>query len=437
MRLGPLELSWTKKSAEGLSIEQVIQRLEGAWNTAAGITVSPENCMRSPTMLAIVTAISRRISTLPIEVLQVTEKSGRTRKEVLPKHPVAMLLKWPNDWQDSNQFWLDATSQLVRYGNFFAHKSRGSTGPVRALYPLKPTCVSIDQDSDWSVTYRYSTVGGASFVVSPDKVLHARGPARDMLKGDSPVMDISEAIALEIQAERMGAAVFGNTAQPGVIFKFSDASQGYRTDEERQRFVESFQALYGGAKRFTAALLPKGIEVADTAAIDNEKAQYTDTRQYQRTVIAAAFGVPPHMVGDLAKGTFNNVEQQTLDFVINVVLPYCRQFEAAMERSLLTAEDRARGVIIRFNLEGILRGDFKTRQDGLNIQRQAGVISANDWREKENMNPIPARDGGDEYWRKGPSGQDASAPGAGNGQPPVPAPTTEDTTAAGEDDNAE
>lgn len=430
MKIGPFELSWGRK--DGLTVEQVLQRLEGAWATAAGVTVTPETCMQSPTVLAIVTAISRRISVLPIQVIRREVKAGRVRKEVLHSHPVAKLLEWPNDWQDANQFWLDAASQLVRYGNFFAHKSRGSTGPVRALIPINSAQVGIEQDMEWNVLYRYTGAGGAAYNLPPDKIFHARGPARDFLKGDSPVKDIREAIALEIQAEKMGASVFGNTALPSIIFKFTDAAQGFKTDEERARFVEGFQALYSKQGRFSAALLPKGIELADSAAIDNEKAQYTETRQYQRTVIAAAFGVPVHMVGDLSKGTFNNVEQQTIDFVQNVVLPYCQQFECAMERSLLTDADRNSGVIIRFNFEGILRGDFKSRQDGLNIQRTAGVISANDWREKENMNPIKPADGGDEYWRKGPSGQDAAAPGANpsGANPPTTPPVVND----GEDD---
>lgn len=411
MKLGPFELSWSKKSANGLTIDQVISRLETAYRTAAGVAVTPENCMASPTMAAIVTAISRRISTLPILVMNRTESQGRTRKELLPNHPVAKLLKRPNAWQDPSQFWLDATSQLVRWGNFIAAKSRGQTGPVRELLPINPGAVTVFQDTDWSVTYRGSEPNGIYFERTPEQILHARGPARDGLKGDSMVMDIRQAIGLEIQAEMMGASVFGNSAVPGMVLKYSEGFAGHATEEERARFVNTLQDLFAREKRHSTLLLPKGIEVDSSAPVDNEKAQYTATRQYQRTVIAAAFGVPVHMVGDLTKGTFNNVEQQTLDFVINVVLPYCRMFENAMEWSLLTPADRAQGIVIRFDLEGILRGDFKSRQEGLNIQRQAGVISANDWREKENMNPISPADGGNEYWRKGPSGQDATAPG--------------------------
>jgi HK97 family phage portal protein len=222
------------------------------------------------------------------------------------------------------------------------------------------------------------------------------------------VMDIREAIGLEITAERMGASVFGNSAMPSMIFKHGATSRGFKTDEEEKRFIEDFQNVYAKKGRFKSMILPFGMEI-DSVGIDNEKAQFLATRQYQRTVIAGAFGVPPHMVGDLSRGTFNNVEQQSLDFVLNVVLPYVRIFEAAMERSLLTDEDRRDGVSIRFNLEGALRGDFKSRQEGLKLQREMGVISPNDWREQENMNPISKEDGGEAYWMKGPSGQGGPA----------------------------
>ena len=119
-------------------------------------------------------------------------------------------------------------------------------------------------------------------------------------------------------------------------------------------------------------------------------------------MIAGAFGVPPHLTGDLTESHYNNLEQQSQDFVLNVVMPVAQAFEAAMERDLLTDIDRREGIAIRFNLDAILRADFKSRQEGLRMQREMGVINANEWREKEGMNP---REGGDEYYEQGPSGQ--------------------------------
>jgi len=412
MRIGPFELTWGSKSngSDGISLDTLIKRLEALHETASGVVVTPDTAMQSPTVHAIVTAVSRRIATLPVHVMRKTESGGRARKEPLPSHPVERLLGKPNDWQGRVEWWQDATSVLVRWGRFYAFKSRGLTGPIRRLLPLSPSQVTIKQDNETlAVTFEVNQSTGAMRTYTPEQMLHARGPARDFLKGDSPVMDVREAIALEIAAERMGSSLFSNGAMPGMIFSYQAGNQGHRSDEERKQFVDDFHAAYGKRSRFRAMLLPKGIEVGTPIEVQNEKAQFLETRQYQRTVIAGAFGVPPHLVGDLSKGTFNNVEHQNISFVTQVVLPYVRMFESAMERDLLTDDDRREGVIIRFNLEGALRGDFKTRQEGLKIQREMGVINANEWREEEGRNPISKEDGGEGYWATGPSGQGAPA----------------------------
>lgn len=406
MRIGPLNITLARRST-GIPIDEVLRRFDAIHQLAAGVSVSPENCMQAPTVQAIVQAISKRIATLPVHVLRVTtDENGRQAKVRQPDHPVARLLREPNNWQTSVNFWLDATSWLVRYGNFYAWKGRGNSGPIRQLLPLRPDAVQVEQDpKTLKVTYRVTVEGGQHREYDADEILHIRGAARNGLVGDSPVKDIAEAIAVEIAAEKYGASVFGNQAVPGIVFEFDPGHQGFRSDEEQAAFLDSFRKAYSGFNRFKAMVLPKGIKLGQALSIDNEKAQFLATRQYQRTVIAAAWGVPPHLVGDLSKGTFNNVEQQSLDFVQHVILPYVRMIEAALERQLLSPEDRELGIVIRFNLDAALRGDFKTRQEGLKIMREAGVINPNEWREMENMNPIAAEDGGETYWVQGPSGQ--------------------------------
>jgi HK97 family phage portal protein len=409
MKILGFPLPWSRKDA-GVSINTLISRLEAIYESAAGIPVTPDAAMESPTVQALVQAIARRIATLPIRVVRKSMVDGKASKEELPDHPVALLMKRPAAWLTHTSYWLDATSWLVRYGNFYAFKARGNSGPIRRLVPLHPGCVTVKQDPNTlDVTYEVNQANGAPIVYRPEQIHHARGPARNGICGDSPVMDVRNAIALEIAAERFGGQFFGNGATPGLILKPVVGSKGFNSDEERGKFRQNLEEAYGKRGRHRVMVLPNGLEIAQQVPVEAEKAQFLQTRQYQRTVIAGAFGVPPHLVGDLSKGTFNNVEQQNLSFVVAVVLPYVRMFEDAMARDLLTDEERAQGLTIRFNLDAALRADFKTRQEGLNIMRQAGVISANEWREHENMNPISDEDGGDEYWRQGPSGQSATA----------------------------
>lgn len=390
-----------------LSIDQVIARLEAAFATSSGVTVTPTTCLESPTVQSIVNAISMRIATLPVHVYRRGSSEGRATKESLPNHPVARLLAAPNDWQTSVTYWLDAVSALVRYGQFVAVKSRGVTGPIRKLWPVVPDAVQWMQGDDFSVTARVTSAAGAQREYALSELHHVRGAARDFLTPDSPVSLAREAIALEIAAQKFGAAYFGNGAMPGLIFSYMEGSKGHMSKEQRDSFLRSFSDVYGKTGKFKAMVLPHGMDKPEQLAIENDKAQFLETRKLQRSVIAGAFGVPPHLVGDLDRATFSNIEQQSAEFVEKVVLPYCRMFETAMERDLLTAEDRAQGVVVRFNLDAALRADFKSRQEGLKIQREMGVISANDWRERENMNP---REGGDEYWEQGPSGQGNQEP---------------------------
>lgn len=402
MNILGLKISWAKKDA--VSLDTVLKRIDALYETYSGIAITPENCHESPTVQAILTAIERRFAIMPVHVLRKTTSNGRTKKEPQPSHPVQRLLSAPNGWQDATSYWQDAVSRLLRYGNFYANKARGVTGPIRRLEPLHPSAVDVEQTETLDVVYKIRSRAGGYREFPVEQIHHARLSARDGVKGDSPVMDVRETIALEIAAEKFGASFFGNGALPGFVFKYSDGSQGFKTDEERKAFLDEFQERYTKRGRFRAILPPLGVEMGSPIPIENDKAQFLQLRQHQRTVIAGAFGMPPHLVGDLSKGTFNNVEQQGIEFRTNVVLPLVRVFEAAMEADLLTDEDRRGGIIIRFNVDGELRGDFKTRQEGLAIQRQNGVISANEWREMDGMNPRED-EGGDDYYAQGPSGQ--------------------------------
>jgi HK97 family phage portal protein len=386
-----------RREVKDTQLEDVLQRIIAVQAGLSG-GVTPESCMQSPTVNAIVTAVSRRLAVSPIKLYRRTTTDGLDAKEPLPSHPVAKLLNAPNDWQTRVSYWLDATSSLIRHGRYFAFIGRGMTGPIRFLQPIPATAVEIMQDSKFAVSFKV-TSGGPQQVYPASKIHYVRGAARDFLRGDSPVTDVARSIALEIAAEAYGASFFDNGAMPLLVFKYMASSMGFKTAEAERKFIEDFQQQFGGSKRHRAMVLPKGMEEGTPIQIENDKAQMIESRRYQRTVIAGAFGVPPHLVGDLERATFNNVEQQDADFTLNVVLPVAQQFESAMEMDLLTQDDRNSGVVIRFNLDAILRADFKSRQEGLRIQRDAGVISPNEWREIEGRNPIDEGDGGDDYLR--------------------------------------
>jgi HK97 family phage portal protein len=413
-----------RREQKAAQFEDVLSRLLAARGGSASI-ITPENCEQSPTVKAIVTAVSNRLSVTPVHVYRKGASKGRETKELLPNHPVAKLLAYPNSYQTRVSFWADATSSLVRYGNFYAYKGRGKTGPIRTLEPMKAGSTTVEQDINTGrVRYRYGD-GGKAQEYTQDQILHVRGAARDYVCGDSPVRDVATTIALEVAAEQFGVSFFNNGALPLMIFRYMQGSQGFKTAEAEKQFIDDFQAALGGEKRHRAMLLPKGLETGDPVKVENDKAQMIETRRYQRSVIAGAFGVPPTYVGDLERATFNNVEQQTIQFTSDVILPVAQRFEAALERDLLTEEDWTSGVVIRFNLDSVLRADFKSRQEGLQIQRTNGVISPNEWRELEGKNPLADDKGGEDYLRPGNmlvAGEDPEEPT----EPTAPAPAAED-----------
>jgi len=239
------------------------------------------------------------------------------------------------------------------------------------------------------VTFDY---GGQTYPFS--KIHYIRGPATNFIDAESPVENIKTAIGIEIACEEYGSTFFNNGAMPLLIFKYMQGSKGFKTPEDEKKFVESFQSSFSGTKRNKAMMLPLGMEV-DKTNIENDKAQFLETRKFYQTVIAGAWGVPPHLVGNLENGHYNNVEQQDKDFTLNVIMPYIRTIESAMERDLLTVNDRNNGVVIRFNMDATLRATFEERQQGLQIQLQNGVITPNQWREIEGKNP---REDGDDYY---------------------------------------
>lgn len=394
--------NWGRKpETKTAQFEQVLMRLIAANEGIVGKMVTPDTALASPTVHAIDTAISRRLSVTPVHVYKKSIKNGLDIKEKLPNHPAAILLRKPNEWQTASDFWMDAASVWTRWGNFYAYKSQGSTGRTLALIPLHPSDVQPKLEDNRHFSYLVNEAG-QQVSYKPDKILHARNRAKNFYEGSSPVKDIQTAIMMEILAEKFGESFFRNGAVPMQIFRYMEGFSPFKDAEDEKKFVEDFKEAFSGSKRHNAMMLPHGIEIANGVSIENNKAQFIESRKLQRTVIAGAFGVPPHLVGDLESGTFNNVEQQDKDFTLGVILPIAKSFESALERSLLTDKDHEDGVVIRFNLNSILRADFKSRQEGLQMQRLAGALSPNEWREIEGMNP---REGGDTYYEQGPSGQ--------------------------------
>ena len=221
-------------------------------------------------------------------------------------------------------------------------------------------------------------------------MLHIPGLGFDGLVGYSPIAMAKNAIGMAIACEEYGAKFFANGAAPGGVLEHPG------TIKDPQRVRESWQSTFGGSGNANKiAVLEEGMKYTPIG-ISPEQAQFLETRKFQINEIARIFRVPPHMVGDLEKSSFSNIEQQSLEFVKYTLDPWVIRWEQSIQRTLLSKDEKA-AYFVKFNLEGLLRGDYQSRMNGYAIGRQNGWMSANDIRELENLDRIPAEDGGDLY----------------------------------------
>ena len=198
------------------------------------------------------------------------------------------------------------------------------------------------------------------------------------------------AIGMAIACEEYGSRFFANGASPSGVLEHP----GTLKDPSKVR--ESWQSTFGGSSNSgKVAVLEEGMKYTPISVPPNE-AQFLETRKFQINEIARIFRIPPHMVGDLEKSSFSNIEQQSLEFVKYTLDPWVSRWEQAMTRVLLSDEEK-RKYTIKFNVDGLLRGDYQSRMNGYAIARQNGWMSANDIRRLEELDPLPAEAGGDLY----------------------------------------
>ena len=363
--------------------------------STSGKRVNERTSMQMTAVYSCVRILSEAVAGLPLHLYAYTEGGS---KEKAAEHPLYFLLHdEPNPEMTSFVFRETLMTHLLLWGNAYAQIIRNGKGEVLALYPLMPDRMSVDRDEKGRLYYEYTTssddapINKKSTVrLQPTDVLHIPGLGFDGLVGYSPIAMAKNAIGMAIACEEYGAKFFANGAQPSGVLEHPG------TIKDPSRVRESWTKTFGGSQNANkVAVLEEGMKYTPIS-ISPEQAQFLETRKFQINEIARIFRVPPHMVGDLEKSSFSNIEQQSLEFVKYTLDPWVSRWEQSMVRSLLTAEEKKR-YFIKFNVDGLLRGDYQSRMNGYAIGRQNGWMSANDIRELENMDRIPEELGGDLY----------------------------------------
>lgn len=364
-------------------------------SSMAGQNVTERTAMQNTAVYACVRVLAEGLAELPLHIYQYTSDGGKQRAI---NHPLYFLLHdAPNPEMTSFIFRETMMNHLLLWGNAYAQIIRNGQGEITGLYPLMPDRMDVNRAANGEIYYTYTRNyddyqaknKSKQVILLSDEVLHIAGLGFDGLIGYSPIAMAKNAIGLSMAAEQYGATFFNNDATPGGVLEHPNVVK----DPERLR--KSWQSQFSGSNNHSIAVLEEGMTFHQLS-IPPDQAQFLDTRKFQLDEIARIFRVPPHMVGDLDRSTFSNIKQQSLEFVKYTLNPWCIRWEQAMNQQLLSADDQ-RKYFVKFNVDGLLRGDYESRMNGYAIGRQNGWLSANDIRELEDLNRIPTNEGGDEY----------------------------------------
>ena len=363
--------------------------------TTSGKTVTERTAMQMTAVYSCVRILAEAVAGLPLHLYKYTDDGG---KEKAINHPLYRLLHdEPNPEMSSFVFRETLMTHLLLWGNAYAQVIRNGKNEVIALYPLMPNKMTVDRDSNGQLYYSYYRGSDEAIrdtqntvILKPSDVLHIPGLGFDGLVGYSPIAMAKNAIGMAIACEEFGAKFFANGAAPSGVLEHPG------TIKDPSRVRDAWQSQFGGSSNSgKVAVLEEGMKYTPIS-ISPEQAQFLETRKFQINEIARIFRVPPHMVGDLEKSSFSNIEQQSLEFVKYTLDPWVIRWEQSIQRALLSHDEKA-VYFAKFNLEGLLRGDYQSRMNGYAIGRQNGWMSANDIRELENLDRIPAEEGGDLY----------------------------------------
>ena len=364
--------------------------------TTSGKPVNERTAMQTTAVYACVRILAEAVASLPLHVYEYQDDGG---KKLVHDHPLYYLLHdEPNPEMTSFVFRETLMSHLLIWGNAYAQIIRDGAGRVLGLYPLLPDKMDVQRDDRGNIYYVYSRNSDENPMfkeygdirLKAEDVLHIPGLGFDGLIGYSPIAMAKNAVGMTLACEEYGASFFANGANPGGVLEHP----GVLKDPSKVR--ESWNSVYRGVNNaHKIAVLEEGMKYQQIG-IPPEEAQFLETRKFQINEIARLYRIPPHMVGDLDKSSFSNIEQQSLEFVKYTLDPWVIRWEQSLQRSLLLPREKGK-YFIKLNVDGLLRGDYQSRMNGYAVGRQNGWFSANDIREMENMNPIPDEQGGNLY----------------------------------------
>lgn len=353
--------------------------------SSAGQLVTPDTALQVAQVYRAVSIIADAVAVLPMPVYR--RGAAAREKERVDDHEVARLLRRPNPWQTDFEFRRQMQAMVLLRGNAYARIfTDPRSGALAGLVLLHPERMHVEMVDGFRRRYQYTWSDGRRETLLQDEVLHLMALSTDGITGLSPITLARTTIGTAKAMAAYSARQF--TDQPklaGVLT--TDAELG---DEAARRVEQSMRRNWAGEGNwFGVPVFEQGLKF-QSVGMSNEDAQFLDSRRFGVTEIATWFGVPAHMLGDSSRATWGNVESFGVEFLTFTLLPWLRNIESRFGLQFLDEEH-----FVEHITDALLRGDGASRADRQVKYLQNGVLSPNEIRALENMNP---RDGGDDYW---------------------------------------
>jgi HK97 family phage portal protein len=351
--------------------------------TAAGVRINEKSAMRLITVYACMRVLAESMGCLPLFVYKKRKGGGADTAD--DHNLYGILHDEPND-EMASQTWIETKmGHLVLSGDCYSLKTLNGRGQIIDLYPVPWDQIEpVRNPQTDKLEYRYNDRGTIE-TLPAEQVLHIPGLGYDGIRGYSSIQMAREAIGLGLAAQEFAGKFFSQGMNVGGVLEAPEKLSKDAIKNMRESLEERGAGM---ANSWRPLILEEGTKWA-RIPMPMTDAQFLEQRKFTRDEICAFMRVPPHMVANLERSTNNNITQQSVEFVMYTLGPYVRRFEQALNRSLFTRQERAAGYYVKFNIKALLRGDVKTQAEALNIQRQNGIINADEWRELEEMNPQP------------------------------------------------
>ena len=342
--------------------------------------VSADAALRLAAVYACVRILSETMASLPIVIYRTRPDGGKDRiKDHWLYHRLA---RTPNRYQNPFEWREMLQGHLTLRGNAFCQILANAKGEITELLPIHPDRVKLEMLTNGDYRYRISQAGGTELILPRGEVWHLRGLSSDGLLGMSPIELARESLGMALAAQDYGARFFANDAKPtGGWIEFPG---NFKDAEAKRVFRESYQQAQAGANRGKVLVLENGMKFHEVG-VTNKDAQFLELRKFQITDIARLFRVPPHMIADLDRATFSNIEQQSLEFVMHTMTPWAERWEAAIGRDLIFDSE---ALEVEFDFSNLMRGDVASRSAYYQSGIQNGWLTRNEARAAENLNPL-------------------------------------------------